>query len=125
VRPVEAEAGPDRPAQERVHRHPEGARVDVQERVLDRPDGLLDHAARGLPTKRVHEGDVGFPGPRILADQDGSQLGDDRGDAEAAEGLVVLAPADDALVGADLEEVEVSPTRVGVERFDLGDLHDA
>src|SRR5229473_1117970 len=63
------------------------------------------------------------PGTRVRADERGREPGDGRGNADAAEGLVVLAPAHEALVGADLEEVEVAPPSVGMQRFDRGDLH--
>src|SRR5512147_88032 len=84
------------------------ARLDVEQGVLDRADGLLDHAAGGLAAQRGHQGDVRFPGTGILADQGGSELRDDRGDPGTAEGLVVLAPPHDPFVGADLEEVEIA-----------------
>jgi uncharacterized protein (TIGR02117 family) len=100
VRPVEADALAHRAAEERVDRHPESAGRHIEESVLD-----------------------GLPGAGILADQGRGELGDDRGNSGAAEGLVVLAPAHDPLVRADLEEIEVAPSRVGMKRLHPGDLH--
>src|SRR5262249_16945709 len=125
VRPVDADAIADRTAEELVHRDAEGARLDVEQRVLDGPDGLLDEAAGGLAAQRVHQGDVGLPRPRVLPHEDRGALGDHPGHAGAAERLVVLAPAGDALVGADLEEIVVAPAHVGVQGVDPGDLHRA
>src|SRR5205823_13074908 len=48
---------------------------------------------------------------------------DDRGHARAPEGLVVLAPADEPVVGRDLEEVEGALTGVRVQGLEPGDFH--
>jgi hypothetical protein len=59
-----------------------------------------------------------------LPTSEGASSADHAGHAAgAAEVLVVLAPADDARVGGELDEVEVAPAPVGVERLDRRDLH--
>jgi len=55
---------------------------------------------------------------RVLADHARSQPLDRRGHARRAKALVVLAPADDAVLGHDLDEVVVAPAGVAGERFD-------
>ena len=123
MRPVEADAVAHGAAEHLVHGDAEGARLDVEHRVLDRRDGLLDHAAGRLAPDGVHVGDVRLPGAGVLADDGRRQALDHRREAGAAEGLVVLAPAHETGVGRELEKVEVARSRVGVERFELGDFH--
>ena len=48
---------------------------------------------------------------------------DDGRQACAAISLVVFGPADDAIVGGDLEEREIPPPRIAVQVLDLDDLH--
>ena len=62
VRPVEADPVADRPAQQLVDRDAEGPRLDVEQRVLDRADRLLDDAARRRPPQRLHQRDVRLVG---------------------------------------------------------------
>src|SRR5204863_163414 len=123
VRPVDAHALAHGPAEQLVDRYAERARLDVEQRGLDGRDRLLHDAARGLAPHGVEQGDDGLPGPRVLADDQWDQAVDDGGDAEAAEGLVVLAPAHEAVVRDDLEEVEVAIAGVGVQVLDSFDLH--
>ena len=106
--PVEADALAHGAAQELVDGNPQSARLDVQQRVLDGGDGLLDHAARGLPPQRVHGGDVRLPRARVLADDRRGQPVDHRRETGAAERFVVLAPAHEPRIGGDLEEVEIT-----------------
>ena len=54
MRPVEPDALAHRAAQQLVDRDAERLRLDVEERVLDRADRLLDHAAARLAAERVH-----------------------------------------------------------------------
>src|SRR6185295_4294772 len=57
-----------------------------------------------------------------LADDACGQPLDRRRHAWRAKTLVVLAPADDAVLGHDLDEVVVPPAGVACERFDASDL---
>ena len=123
VRPVEADALADRAAEQLVDGHTEGPGLEIEQGVLDGTQRLLDDAARGLPAHRVEPGADRLVRPGIVADHLGGEPVDDRGDAEAAERLVVLAPADQPVVGRELEEVEVALTGIGVQMLDPGDLH--
>ena len=123
VRPVETDALAHRPAQHGVHGQAERLRLDVEQRVLDGADRLLDDAAAGLPPDRVEQGDDCLVRRRILADDLRREAVDHGGHAEAAERFVVLAPADQALVGADFQEIEVTLAGVRVQMLDLRDLH--
>jgi hypothetical protein len=60
---------------------------------------------------------------RILADHHRRQRLDDLGQAAAAEALVVFRPADDAVIGHDLEERERPPSGIAAQGFDLCDFH--
>src|SRR5260370_738460 len=73
VGPVDAHALAHGPAEQLVDRHAEGARLDVEQGVLDGRDRLLHDAARGLAPHGVEQGDDGLPGPRVLADDQGDQ----------------------------------------------------
>src|SRR6185503_17745420 len=53
VRPVERHRGPSRAAQQLAHRDAEGLRLEVEERVLDPAERLLDDRARALPRPAV------------------------------------------------------------------------
>jgi hypothetical protein len=44
-------------------------------------------------------------------------------DARRAEALIVFAPADNAVVGGELDEVIVAPAGIGSEGFDGRDFH--
>src|SRR2546428_7751280 len=113
------------PPEQLVHGNAERRGLRVEQHVLDGGDGLLDHAARRLPAHGVERGDDGLAGARILADHQRRQAVDGRADADAAEGLVVLAPADDAVIGGELEEVERALAGVGVQVLETRDLHPA
>src|SRR6185503_8488818 len=58
----------------------------------------------------------------VLADHARCEALDRRGHAGRAKPLVVLAPADDAVLGHDLDEVVVAKAGVAGERFDASDL---
>src|SRR5438128_2179091 len=112
-----------RPAHQLVDGNAEGARLDVEQRVLDGGDRLLDDAARRLPAHRVEGRDDRFARARVSADHEWHQPVDGRADAETAERLVGLAPAHDAVVGGDLEKVERALAGVGVQVLETSDLH--
>ena len=80
-------------------------------------------AARCHPPHRLHQRDVRLDRARVLADQHRREPLDDLGHAQPAEALVVLAPADQSLVGRDLQEIERPPAAVGVQRLNRRDLH--
>ncbi len=123
MRPVDRDAIADRPAEQRRDRHAVGLAGHVQQRVLDRRDRLLVDAAARLPGDDVQVlGDL-FVAAWIAADQHGGEAADHVGEADRAEALVEFGPADDAVVGGDLEEREHAPAGIGLQRFDAPDLH--
>src|SRR5690606_15459941 len=91
--------------------------------VLDRADRLLDHAPARLAAERIEQSDDRLVSPRVLADDRRREVLDRGRHALAAERFVVLAPADQPLVGADLEEIEVPMPGIGVQALEPGDLH--
>ena len=125
VRPVQTQAVALGAAEQLVDGNAERPRVDVEQRVLDGGDGLLNDAARRLPAHGVERGDDGFTRARIFPDDQRGQTVDGRADADAAERLVVLAPADDASVRGDLQEVERALAGIRVQVLESGDLHAA
>src|SRR6185503_3655393 len=84
---------------------------------------LLVDAARRLAGDGVLHRHDALDRPRILADQAGRHAADHGGDAGAAVAFVVLGPADDAVVGRDLDEREIAPAGVAMQVLDLDDLH--
>ena len=123
MRPVEPDALAHRAAQQLVDRDAERLGLDVEQRVLDRADRLLHHPAAGLAADRVEQRRHRLVGARVLADHDRRQMLDRGGDALAAEGFVVLAPADQPVVGGDLEEIEIAVAGVRMQALERSDLH--
>src|SRR5262245_26333284 len=78
--------------------------------------------ARRRPRRRVERRVDAADRAGILADERRAEAVDDAGHAPAA-ALVELGPADQPLVGGDLEEGIGVPARVGVEILELNDLH--
>jgi hypothetical protein len=114
---------PHRAAEQLVDRDVQGLGLDVEQRVLDRADRLLDHAAARLAADCVEQRHHRLVGARVLADDRRRQMLDRGGHALAAEGFVVLAPADQGCVGRDLEEIEVAMAGIGVQAVERGNLH--
>ncbi len=124
MRPVEPQPVAHRAAEQLVHRNAERLCLDVDEGVLDRGDRLLVDAVGGLPGQAVQEGGDLLDWPRIHADQPLAQSPDDAAQALGAEILHELRPADQAVVGGDLQEREIPPAGVAVQVLDFGDPHD-
>ena len=123
MRPVQADLLADRSAEQLVHRYAQRPGLDVDQRVLDRRNGLLSDAAlRGAAT-RIQPGRDRLIAAGVLSDQDRRQAADHGGHTVTARAFVVFAPADNARVGGDLEEVEVAPDAVGMQRLDAVYLH--
>src|SRR6185437_3375069 len=120
----ERQALAHRAAEERANRHAQRLGLDVDQRVLDGADGLLVDAAGRLPRHRVERRGDALEGARILADQPLAQRADDGGEAAAAIALVIFRPADDAVIGGDLEEREDAPAGVAMQILDPRDAHD-
>ena len=124
MRPVDLQPVADRPAEHLVDRHAERLGLDVDQRVLDRGDRHRVDAAGGLPGRGVEIGRVALDRPRVLPDQPLAELADDAGQPLRAIALHVFRPADDALVGGDLQKRIDPPAGVAMQVFDRGDFHD-
>jgi hypothetical protein len=59
----------------------------------------------------------------ILPDDPPGQSLDDGADPGRAEAFVELAPADDTLVGGELQKVVISPAGIAAKNFEFVDLH--
>jgi hypothetical protein len=78
---------------------------------------------RGLPGQPVQErGDL-LHRPRVHADDPLAQLLDDGAEPLGAEILQEFRPADQTIVGRDLQEGKVAPAGGAVQVLDLGDVH--
>ncbi len=124
MRPVEAQAIADRAAKQLVDGNAERLGLQVHQRVLDRGDRLLVDPAGRRAGHAVEERGVPLDRARVLPDQARRQAGDDLPQPLRAVGLHELRPADQAGIGADLEEREVAPAGIAAQRLDLGDAHD-
>ena len=125
MRPVERQALAHRAAEQRMDGNAERLRLDVDERVLEGGDRLLVHAAGRLARHRAERRGDALVGARILADQRLAERADDGAEPLAAVALVVFRPADDAVIGGDLEEREDAPAGVAMQILDPRDAHDA
>ena len=123
MRPVDPDPVAHLAAEQHVARHAERLGLGVEQRVLDRAETLGDDPARCRPgqrdkaRRRCARDRTGWPTTR------GCQPLDDRGDAGRAETLVELAPADDAVIGRELQEVVIAPAGIGAQHFKPGDFH--
>ena len=124
MRPVDPDPVADLAAEQRVARHAERLRLGVEQRVLDRAEPLGDDPAGGRPGQAVELGVDALVVEHRLADDARRQPLDHRGDARRAETLVELAPADDAAVGRQLQEIVVAPAGVAAQHLEPGHLHD-
>ena len=115
MRPVERQAIAHRPAEQGVDRNAQRLGLDVEQRVLDGGHRLLVHAARRLAGDGVLPRHDALDRPRVLADQVLRHAADHGGEAGAAVALVVFRPADQPVVGGDLEEREVAPAGVAMQ----------
>ena len=123
MRPVELEPVAHGAAQKIVDRHAQGLRLEVEQGVLDRRDGLLVEPAMGLARHRVELLADALVAARVVAGYGLDQRLDDRGQPLGAVALVVFRDAGDALVGLQFQKREVAPSGVAVQRFASGNFH--
>ena len=123
MRPVQRQPVAHRAAEQRIDRHAQRLRLDVEQRVLDRRHRLLVDAARRLARHGIIGRGDPFDRPRIHADQALRQAADHGGKTRAAVAFVVFGPADDAIVGGDLEKRKVAPAGVAVQILDPDNFH--
>ena len=122
VRPVDPDAVADLAAEQVVAGHAERLGLDVEQRVLDGAERQRHHAAGGRPRRGKQFGVDPLVLVSVLADHARREPLDRRGHAGRAKSLVILAPADDAVLGHDLDEVVVPPAGVAGKRLDASDL---
>ena len=123
MRPVHADAVADLAAEEFVDRHAESPGLGIEQRVLDRAHGERDDAAGSRAGGAVEFGIDALMRADFLADDAGGKALDDSAHAGCAEALVEFAPADDAGIGGELDEVVVAPACVAGQRLDGFDFH--
>ena len=124
MRPVDRDALAHRATEQLIDRHAERLALDVEQRVFDRGDGArIDPAGRLHLTHPQHRGDL-LHRSRVEPDQWLGQAVDHAGQAAAAIGLGVFRPADQAVIGGELEERKSAPAGVAVQVLDLGEFHD-
>src|SRR6185436_10717518 len=128
VRPVDSDAVADLAAEQVVAGHAERLGLDVEQRVLDGAERQRYHAAGGRPRRGKQLRVDPLMLKRVLADHTRRKPLDRSRHTGRAKALVILAPADDAILGHDLDEVVVPPAGVAGERFDAsyggGFFHD-
>src|SRR5215831_11042192 len=100
--------------------------LDVQQRVDDRPDGLLIESTGCLHCAVIRRGGNAFDLERILADQEATQRLDDRRPPATARNILAeFRPADDAVAGGELQERRRTPSEVTAEDVERANLHGA
>ena len=118
MRPVDPDAVAHLAAEQLVAGHAERLGLGVEQRVLDGAERLRDDAAGRGPRRRSKLGVDALVLDRVWPTTRARQALDHGADARRAEALVELAPADDAVVGRELDEVVVAPAGVAGERLD-------
>ena len=124
MRPVHVDGLARRPAEQLVDGNAERLRLQVEQRVLDAADRLLDHRPGALPGRAEEIPDDPLDRARIAADDERREVFDDaREPARRAVRVGDLRPADGAVVRRRLQEDPRTPAGIAVERFELRDLH--
>src|SRR5919106_1817004 len=95
----------------------------VQQRVFDGTERLGAQSVRSGSRGGRKSGVEALMFVYLLADQTVSIPLDDGREPGRPEGLVEFAPADDAVIGDELEKMIVTPSGIAGQRFDLLDLH--
>ena len=128
MRPVDPDTVADLAAEQFVTGHAQRLGLDVEQRILDGADRQRHDAAGGRPRRGKQFGVDPLVLEGVLADDARRKALDRRGHAGSTKALVILAPADDAVLGHDLDEVVIPPAGVAGERFDAsyggGFFHD-
>src|SRR5215204_7729309 len=123
VRPVDGNDIPLLPAKQVVDRHTQGLGFGVQQRIFDGTERLGAQSVRGGSRGSRKGGIEALMVVYRLADQTVSIPLDDGREPGRPEGLVEFAPADDAVIGDELEKVIVTPSGIAGQRFDPLDFH--
>src|SRR6516225_2764853 len=124
MRPIELQPVAYGTAEHFVDRRAQRLGLDVDQSVLDRADCLLIDTARRLPGGCVEKRGDPLDRPRVLPNQKPvGELVDDAGQPLRAIALHVFRPADDPVVGGNLEKRVDPPAGIAVQVFDFCDLH--
>ena len=123
MRPVERDALAERTAEQRIDRNAQRLRLDVEAGILDHRDGLRVQPAMGHARHRVQRRADASDLARVHADHDVGKLAQQRRQPAGAIAFVVFGPADEAVVGHDLQEREDAPARVGMQVLKARDPH--
>ncbi len=124
MRPVHADAVADLTAEQLMDRHAEPSGLGIEQRIFDRTHGERDDAAGGRARGAVEFGVDALVRAGFLPDDPGGKPLYDGAHAGCAEPLVEFAPADDAGVSGQLDEVVIAPAGVAGQRLDTLDFHD-
>src|ERR1700733_3705825 len=115
MRPVDANAVADFATEQVVAGHAEHLPLDVEQGIFDRANRLGDDATGSGAGCRKELGIDSFVLESVLPDHARRQALDHGTDAGRAEAFVEFAPADDAVIGGDLDEMVVPPAGVAGE----------
>jgi hypothetical protein len=123
VRPVDGNDVPLLTAKQVVDGHAQGLGFGVQQRVFDGTERLGAQSVRSGSRGGRKSGVEALMVVYLLADQTVSIPLDDGREPGRPEGLVEFAPADDAVIGDELEKMIVTPSGIAGQRFDPLDYH--
>ena len=118
MRPVDANAVAYLAAEQFVAGHAEMLGLGVEQGVFDRAQCLRNHAAGRRPRRREQLRIDPLVLKHVLPDHAHRKALDRGANAGRAETLVEFAPADDAVVGRELDEMVVSPAGIAGKKFD-------
>jgi hypothetical protein len=114
VRPVERDSRAVWAAEERIDRHAQRLRLEIQTSVLDGADRLMRHAAGRQPRDRMEHGAERADAQWVLADDARREAADDLRRTAGAEAVIELRPADEPFIGRQLQEGQSPPSAVGL-----------
>jgi hypothetical protein len=123
MRPIDLHTVAHLTAEQHITRHPECLGLCVEQCVFDRTEPLADHTPSGRPGETVELGMYALVVECILPDDPRGEPLDDRADPGGTEAFIELAPADDAVVGGQLQEMIVPPAGVAAKDFKARHLH--
>src|SRR5918995_2025937 len=123
MRPIDGNEVPLLTAKQVVDGHAQGLGFGVQQRVFDGAERLGAQSVRSGSRGSRKGGIEALMVVYRLADQSVSIPLDDGREPGRPEGLVEFAPADDPVIGDELEKVIVTPSGIAGQRFDPLDFH--
>src|SRR5215203_2845219 len=123
MRPIDGNDVPLLPAKQVVDGHAQCLGFGVQQRIFDGTERLGAQSVRSGSRGSRKDGIEALMVVYRLADQSVSIPLDDGREPGGPEGLVEFAPADDPVVGDELEKVIVTPSGIAGQRFYPLDSH--